>query len=426
MSTSGTRTAAAQHRGGAAREGLTLGFAFARAALCYWLVIYPRTCVELRRRRRRAARIPDPRLRSVALDALAKRANIEGAAAVATLAGARRCGRTASALIAFQALYNHLDTLAEMPGVDRVENARRLHEALLEALSPDTCAADFDALDPQCRDGGYLAELIESCHTSLGELPHFAALEARARSAAARIVSFQSLVLGERGELERWARGLTPVDGGLTWWEAAAAAGSSLEALVLIAGAGVRSADAEHLEAVERAYFPCVGALHSLLDSVVDEAEDEVGGQLSLVRCYGSRAQAAARLRGLAESARASARALRGGARHTVLVIAMACLYLDALAADTRGEKPVDVAARTTCPDGESAAAVERRRAAAELAGEVRAALGGVAWPALFVFKAQRRVRILAGALARLGRLRQLPTGVALDARKRGADAGAA
>ena len=83
-------------------------------------------------------------------------------------------------------------------------------------------------------------------------------------------MDFQSLSLGSNGELESWARRQTATDNGLEWWETAAAAGSSLGVHALIAAAASPMLDEQDVAAIEAAYFPWIGALHSLLDSLVD------------------------------------------------------------------------------------------------------------------------------------------------------------
>jgi tetraprenyl-beta-curcumene synthase len=88
--------------------------------------------------------------------------------------------------------------------------------------------------------------------------------------------------------------------------------------------------DPREIEAIEGAYFPWIGALHSLLDSLVDRAEDAEIGQLSLVGCYADAEEAGARLRSIAAQATRRARELprRGG--HAALAAGMAALYLSA------------------------------------------------------------------------------------------------
>ena len=115
---------------------LSLAGAFAGAALRYWLTVFPRVSSELRHWRRSAKRIADPGLRRLALESLAKRGNMEGAAAFATFVPWRARGSVIRALVAFQAIYNYADLLAEQPSEDPVGNARDVHQALLMALDP--------------------------------------------------------------------------------------------------------------------------------------------------------------------------------------------------------------------------------------------------------------------------------------------------
>jgi tetraprenyl-beta-curcumene synthase len=378
---------------------LALAGTFVRAALRYWLLVFPRTCIELRRWRRRAAQIGDSALRRAAFEALGKRANIEGAAAFAAVMPGRRRGQVVRALVAFQAIYNYVDLLAEQSSSEPVLNARHLHAALLVALEPGAPHRDYYACHGQREDGGYLAEMVDACRSALSALPSGATVAAPARGAAARIVAFQSLSLGERDGLERWVRSQRATGSGLMWWEAAASAGSSLAVCALLAAAAAPSLRAGDVAAIEAAYFPWVGALHSLLDSVVDEAEDAATGQLSLVGCYRSMPEAAVGMRWLALRALQAARALPAGRRHALLVVAMACNYLSA--------------PEVSAPDGLA------------LAQAVRDTLGAIAGPVLLVF----RIRLLASRV--IARRRGAATAThepvaRLSDGRRGADAGAA
>jgi len=396
--------------GGGLGERLALTATFAGAAVRYWLVVFPRAGWELRRWRRRAARIVDAELRWAALEALEKRGNIEGAAAFAALGGMRRRGMVVRALVAYQAAYNYVDLLAEQPGGDPVGNARCLHQALLVALDPQAPHPDYYAMRPGCEDGGFLAEIVDACRAALTRLPSHAAVAGPARRSAARIVAFQSSSQAGREELEGWASTLAPADSGLAWWELAAAAGSSLGVHALIAAAARPSLSDEQAELLERAYFPWIGALHSLLDSLVDRAEDAATAQLSLVGCYRSEQDAATRMRWLAERALDAARALPAGRRHRVLAVAVACLYLSA-------------------PELSSGWGLEP-------AQSVREAVGGLAGPALVIFRLRRLGGRFGGTLAAVrpaerdvethDAIRHEPPAVRLGDGERGVDAGAA
>jgi len=183
-----------------------------------------------------------------------------------------------------------------------------------------------------------MLEMVDSCHAALAELPSYAEVSRSAGAAAARIVDFQSLNLGERQGghegLERWACEQTPRTSGLRWWETAAAGGSSLGVHALIGLAAHPRLEHAEVAAIDDAYFPWIGALHSLLDSVVDVAEDRRTGQRNLLGYYESPQDAATGLSELAARARLRARKLAGGHRHEVVLAAMTGYYLSAARAE--------------------------------------------------------------------------------------------
>lgn len=336
------------------RDRRTLKATFARAAFTYWTGVFPRVCAHIARWRGAAQRIPDPHLRRLTLASLAKRGNIEGAAAFATLAPRAHRGRVTLALCAFQAAYNLLDILGEQASADPIADGRRLHEALPHALTPPGAAGEPTGLvppaaraapldwyehHPQREDGGYLQMLLDECRGALAQLPSFAIAAPTARAAAARIVSFQSLNLseaqGDHTALQQWATEATPPGSGLWWWETAAAAGSSLCVHTLIAAASRQTLDAVEVAALGDAYFPWIGGLHSLLDNIVDSHEDAQAGHRSLVGYYSSPQQAAERMTWIAGQAVQRARALPRGELHSVIVAGMIASYLSAPQART-------------------------------------------------------------------------------------------
>jgi tetraprenyl-beta-curcumene synthase len=306
--------------------------AFAQAIAVYVGRTVPGARRELAGLRRRARAVPDPVLRYQALRSLEKEGNMLGAALFAIFAPSRRHDAAVRALVRFQAAYNYLDVLCEQPSEDPVANGRRLHEGLLAALGEAQAGRDPYAFHPREQDGGFLAALILGCADELSELPSFPLVRARALAAARRIVDFQSLNLGERQGpaegLRCWGEQHTPPGAGLCWWETAAAAGSSLSVHVLVGMAGQERLSDATVAAVERAYYPWIGALHSMLDSAVDVAEDEREGQRNLLAHYHSSAHASERLRCLAQRAYEEAAALPDSRRHELALTAMAAYYL--------------------------------------------------------------------------------------------------
>ncbi|HEY2719476.1 MAG TPA: DUF2600 family protein [Solirubrobacteraceae bacterium] len=300
---------------------------------CVALVL-PEVRPERRRWGARVESIPSDRLRRAARTAHAKRGNVEGAALFGVLALRAHRRDAIRALVALQSAYNYLDELAEQPSADPQSNARRLHLALLAAVSPAPTHVDHYAHNREREDGGYLAALIDACRESLLRLPSYRLVAPALAAAATRTVDFQALNLAEsqggQAALERWARALTDTGQGIDWWEAAAGAGSSLALHALIATAAAGELDSSTPALVDSAYFPTIGALHSLLDSVVDRDEDREKGQRSLLANYPSPAYAAGRIAMLAREGSAACRALPGSRTHRVILTAMCSYYLSA------------------------------------------------------------------------------------------------
>jgi tetraprenyl-beta-curcumene synthase len=280
------------------------------------------------------------------------------------------------ALVAFQMAYNYLDTLAEQPSADPVANGRALHRALLIALDPTASHPDYYALHPQREDGGFLVALVDRCRTALATLPSHAAVASGSIAAARRILAFQSLNLTERQggheALERWARREAPDCPELHWWQTAGAGGSSLVVHALLATAAQPDVRRSDVEAIEAAYFPWICALHSLLDSLVDVAEDERAGQRNLLGYHPSPQQAASAKKILAQRASDAAGALPDELRHRVILTAMIGHYLSSPEASTPYAQAI--------------------------AANVAAVVGPLLPPALALFKARRALARVAGS----------------------------
>jgi tetraprenyl-beta-curcumene synthase len=331
-------------------EHLLLAGAFTDTVCSYLLTVLPHVKRELAHWQTQALLIPDPVLRRLALEALAKRGNMEGAALFAVLAPRPRRASTVRALIAFQAAYNYLDVLAEQPNPDPVSNGYQLHQALLVALDRGAPQPDYYAGYPQRADGGYLSVMVEACQTALSALPSHRAVADDAWAAAARIVAFQSLNLteaqGGHHLLQRWAIEQTPAGLDLHWWQTAASCGSSLAVHALIALAASPSLDAGDVIEVNEAYHPWIGALHSLLDSLVDAEEDQCDGQRSLLGHHASSIETAAAMKTLTHRAATAASALPQARKHTVILMAMASYYLSSAQAHAPQARPVTAAVK--------------------------------------------------------------------------------
>jgi tetraprenyl-beta-curcumene synthase len=316
------------------KNELCLAADFACAARRYWLAVFPRVALEVCRQRTFARSIPDPALRRLALEALErKRNNIEGAAAFGAIVPRASRPFVVRALVACQTMCDYLDLLAEQPTRDPVANGYRLHEALVVATAREEPHRDYYGHHSHGEDGGYLRGLVDGARLALSALPSIALTWAPMGRAAERVAVYQSFNHGDaRGSyrpFERWAAQSAAVgDADLHPWEMAAGSGSTLALLALIASAAdplLRESDAQ---AIENAYFPWIGSLHSLLDSLVDHDEDLALQGRALVDYYASPMHAATRMRAIAGEALRRAAALPGGRRHALILAAMTSFYI--------------------------------------------------------------------------------------------------
>ncbi len=352
---------------------------FMSAAARYWIDVFPSACREIRAWEQAARKIPDPLLQTLALKALHdERGNLEGAAAYAAITPRLYRPAVARAAMAFQAVYDYADALSEQPDSDRA-GIHSLHQALLVALMPGGLAhPDYYQHQARREDGGYLYGLIDKCRSAVSCLPSFPAVALQIQRAASRIVTYQCLNHQRPGDSYRafacWARMETLPGSDLRWWETGAAAGSSLSIFALISAASQPALQVAHAAALERAYFPWIGSLHTLLDSLIDEREDTLTNQHCLTARYASDEETASQLQILALRARERTQALPDSEHHMMILAAMVSFYL----ASPQGVDP-------------------RVKLAAEA---VLTVFGDHAAPAMLVLRARHTVRHLAqGAL---------------------------
>ncbi len=295
--------------------------------------MFPHVGREIHHWRSKARQIPDPVLRHLALlTQSTERGNLEGAAAFAVLAPRAHRADVVRAAIAFQATYDYIDTLAEQPSEDSVANGHQLHLALLRALEPEVAHSDYYEHHPAHEDNGYIRNMVDACRAALMSLPSYALVSSSALRATRRMIAYQSLNHGAAGAtqdaLAGWATGVTPPGSGLRWWETAAGAASSLSVFALIAAAGRPLIGAAEALAMERAYFPWIGALHVLLDSLIDRDADADAGHHCLVDHYSSVEEAAARLSTIATRALQATEMVPDGLQHATILAAMTSFYL--------------------------------------------------------------------------------------------------
>jgi len=322
-----------------ARAGVALILANAR----YWATVAPKVRTELACWRARALEIEDRELRTLALHTLRDEGfAAEVAATLVTLTPRPQRATAVRAVVALEVMYDYLDGLTERPTPDPVANGRLLFKAFTDALDPSAdLEEDYYRHCPSQADGGYLRELATTVKDALVCLPATnalapAMLRAASRCAEAEVLTHaaaftsSSQVEGWASPAERWARE-TANGSGLEWREYLAGAASSVLAVhALIALAGDERTTVEHAAPIDAVYL-ALGALSTMLDSVVDYEQDAENGTLAYIRHYGDdRSIIGDRMVHVARAAARRAHDAPGSVHHLMTLAGVAAYYTSA------------------------------------------------------------------------------------------------
>jgi tetraprenyl-beta-curcumene synthase len=341
--------------------------ALAVANARYWTSVAPVVRGELRHWRTRAAEIPDPCTRALALAKLdGERFNAEAGAMLATLAPRAHRRDVVRAIVALQVLFDLLDGLTERPLADPLGEGELLFGAFTQAL----CSPSRGALPRGGGDDGYMRELSHVAGDALSRLPACRTVIEVASASATRAAQAQIRMhavpqLGVH-QLQSWAhenaRGT-----GLQWRELLAGAASSVLAVhALIVAAADAHTTATDATRIADAYLSiCV--LLTLLDGLVDQERDERAGEFGYLALYPDRALLTQTLAQMVHRARDQAGQLADDAHHVLMLTGVVAYY--ASTHEARGTL------------------------AAPLVAELRGALAPVLAPTLTFMRAWRLVR---------------------------------
>jgi tetraprenyl-beta-curcumene synthase len=277
-----------------------------------------------------AESIPDAPIRDDALHSLDhKRGHADGAA-LFTILPRRRDRELLALLVAYETLVDFLDNVNERHPTRA--NGEQLHRALSDALDPDGPLHDYYLHHPWQDDGGYLAALVDSCRERCRALPSFDRVRPLVGREAGR-----SLVLGlnheedpalRDGALRAWAGREYPDERDLSWFELSGAASATLVVHVLLTLAAEPCLSDSDVHDAYAAHWPWIALATTMLDSYVDQADDEASRNHSYIAHYPHPEAAIMRLHESTGRALEGARALPDGHRHLVIVGCMIALYL--------------------------------------------------------------------------------------------------
>ena len=292
----------------------------------------PAVAREVRAWRAKACTVPETAIRDDALSSLGrKRGHTDGAALFSILVRVRD-PMLVKLLVAYEILWDFLDSVNEHGAGEGQANGRQLHLALIDALEPGAPLSDYYRHHPWRDDGGYLDALVRTCQDACRRLPSYEAVRPLLAEEAwrAQVLAINhDLDPARRDEdMRGWARRVLPNDEQVTWYELTGAASASLTVHALLALAAKPRVSGAEVAQVRGAYFPWISAATTMLDSYVDQAEDAANGDHSYVSHYQTAEVALERIRLLLRRSMTRAGELPDGERHMLIVACMVAMYL--------------------------------------------------------------------------------------------------
>jgi tetraprenyl-beta-curcumene synthase len=292
----------------------------------------PAVAREVRRWRERARAISVDPIRQDALSALRhKRGQTDGAALFSILPRVR-CPHLLRLLVAYQIIWDYLDSVNERGACAGQANGRQLHLALVEALDPARPISDYYRHHPWRDDNGYLNALVIACRDCCSQLPSYERVRARVLCEAKR-----AQVLAINHDLDPAARDLSlqtwsiehfPAGEEASWFELSGAASAGLTIFALLALASEPICSDAEIARTYGAYFPWTSVTATMLDSYVDQAEDVDTGDHVYIAHYSTPELAIERMRTLIQRSLREAQHLRDGEKHVLIAASMIAMYL--------------------------------------------------------------------------------------------------
>ncbi|MFB9326020.1 tetraprenyl-beta-curcumene synthase family protein [Paenibacillus aurantiacus] len=294
--------------------------------------ILPEVKAELGRLRELAEAIPDGELRTQALASMAsKEFHCQGGGVYAAAdLGNRHI--LIPLIVSLQTISDYLDNLCDRSTSLDPDDFRLLHQSMLDAVDPDAQARDYYALRAEREDGGYLGELVRTCQRSIRMLPGYKSAQPHVRELVELYGDLQVYKHIRKDlrepKLLAWWDVHQKRYGDLRWNEFAAATGSTLGMFMLFQAACDPALTESQASGIRSAYFPHVCGLHILLDYLIDQEEDRVGGDLNFCNYYDDQTQLIMRLGEFVERARADVRRLPAWRFHRMIIEGLLALYL--------------------------------------------------------------------------------------------------
>jgi tetraprenyl-beta-curcumene synthase len=294
--------------------------------------ILPGVRSELTGWRKRAEVIPDPELRAQAIASIStKEFHCQGGSVYAAAHLAQKEVLIAL-IVAFQTISDYLDNLCDRSTSLDPDDFRRLHQSMLDAVTPEAEPADYYAFRNEKEDGGYLLGLVDTCRSCIRRLPSYDLVAEDVRRLVTLYCDLQVYKhirrdLREEALTSWWDRYKSQFPE-IYWNEFAAATGSTLGVFMLFLAASDPELPHDRPATIREAYFPYVCGLHILLDYLIDQEEDREGGDLNFCFYYRDRGETVERIASIVLEARKAVVRLEAPRFHRMIIEGLLALYL--------------------------------------------------------------------------------------------------
>ncbi len=264
--------------------------------------IFPCVHKELSYWKARAEKIPDPELRKQAMSSIEhKTFHCEGGAIMAFMAS-EHYQEAIRFIVAYQTISDYLDNLCDRSTSQDPADFLAIHEAMSDALNDeDPGRNDYYRFRNEREDGNYLYDLASTCREVLAGCKHFDLIKEDLLELCRYYCDLQvhkHVAPNERvPRLRNWFDENKEHVPTMEWYEFSACSGSTLGIFCLVSYALSNDFEKKYADQIRKGYFPYIQGLHILLDYLIDQEEDKVGGDLNFCFYYENEKQLFQRLK---------------------------------------------------------------------------------------------------------------------------------
>lgn len=304
--------------------------------------VLPGVREQLRHWRLKAEEMPDPELRRQAIASMTSKEFHCIGGSVYAVANLPMSHVLIPLIVAFQTISDYLDNLCDRSTSLDADDFRCLHQSMLDAVDPSEPLHDYYQFREEKEDAGYLNELVKTCQASLRLLPSYPLVAESVRELVGLYCDLQVYKhirkdLRENALLSWWERHKEKYPD-IQWNEFAAATGSTLGVFMLFLAASDPYLKRDTVKTIFDAYFPYICGLHILLDYLIDQEEDLVGGDLNFCSYYDSMDLTVKRIAMIVTEAREKSESLDHPAFHRMIIEGLLALYLSDPKVSKQGE----------------------------------------------------------------------------------------